>query len=59
MMDRRTTFKQSDATRALRAAVKAGLTPSGLRIDPNGAIHVQLGDEAPGARTNPWDEVLR
>ena len=56
---RRANFRQSDATRALRAAVAAGLRPSGFKIDPNGAIVVQF-DEAPIASlSNPWDEVLK
>jgi hypothetical protein len=44
---RRATFKQSDATRALRAAQKAGMKPSGYKIDPSGAIIVMLHDGAP------------
>lgn len=49
--------KQADATRALRAAVAAGLNPSGYRIDPNGAIHVEFGKEAANTR-NGFDEAL-
>lgn len=45
-MARRSTFKQADATRALRAAVAAGLKPSAVRIDPNGAIEVLFGKDA-------------
>ena len=45
-MAARSTFKQADATRALRAAVAAGLKPSGYRIDPNGVIEVQFGKDA-------------
>ena len=46
-MSRRAAFKQADATRALRAAVAAGLKPSGFRVDPaTGAIEVQFGKEA-------------
>lgn len=51
-------FKQADATRALRAAVQAGLKPSGYKIDPSGAIVVMFGDGAPSRSENPWDEVL-
>ena len=45
-MARRSTFKQADVTRALRGAVAAGLKPSGVRIDANGAIKVQIGKDA-------------
>lgn len=57
---RRSNFKQSDATRALRAAQKAGLTPSGYKIDPSGAIIVMLGDGSPVSHvsSNPWDDEL-
>ena len=54
-------FKQADATRALRAAVAAGLKPSGYRIDPTGTIVVMFGEGTPAkaANCNPWDEELR
>jgi hypothetical protein len=57
---RRATFKQSDATRALRAAQKAGMKPSGYKIDPSGAIIVMLHDGTPSqhANSNPWDDEL-
>ncbi|MBK6708485.1 MAG: hypothetical protein IPG54_13875 [Sphingomonadales bacterium] len=57
---RRSNFKQADATRALRAAQKAGLKPSGYRIDPSGAIIVMLNDSAPASHAtgNPWDDEL-
>ena len=53
-------FKQADATRALRAAVAAGLKPSSYRIDAAGAIIVIFGDGAvpKAANCNPWDEEL-
>lgn len=39
MTDRRSVFKQSDVTRALKAVRAAGFEPSGMRIDPaTGAI---------------------
>ncbi len=60
MVARRATFKQADATRALRAAVAAGLRPSGYKIDPSGAIVVMLAEGLSGkaANANPWDEEL-
>lgn len=56
MSVRRAAFKQSDATRALKAAVAAGLKPTGFRLDPNGVIEVQFGTD----RTvvgNSFDEI--
>ena len=43
MTTRRTSFKQADAARALKAAIAAGLQPSGYTIAPDGAITVSLG----------------
>ena len=59
MQSRRASFKQSDATRALRAAQKAGLKPTGYRVEANGAIVVQFGNDQPSSEPNPWDEVLQ
>ena len=59
-MTRRAAFIQSDATRALRAAVRAGLRPSGYRIEPTGAIIVTFNENATSApaSSNPWDAEL-
>jgi hypothetical protein len=61
MVSRAARFKQADATRALRAAVAAGLKPSGYRIDPAGAIVVMFTDGLlkTAANSNPWDEELQ
>ena len=59
MTSRRATFKQSDATRALKAAVAAGLKPSGYKIDASGAIHVTLSAEQTSGNPNPLDDLLR
>lgn len=56
-MSRAARFKQADATRALRAAVAAGLKPSGFRIDANGAIVVMLGDDTSEPR-NSFDALI-
>lgn len=58
MTRRAARFKQADATRALRAAVAAGLKPSGYKIDPAGAIVVMFGDALAPKAANSFDEVL-
>lgn len=55
-MSRRASFKQADATRALRAAVAAGLKPTGYRVDPSGAIEVMLGD-GKARPANSFDDI--
>jgi hypothetical protein len=59
------TFRQQDVTRALRAAVAAGLQVAGFKIDPQGKIEVVVGRPAAqdsatisDNNKNPWDEVL-
>ena len=51
-------FKQADATRALRAAVKAGLKPSECVIAPDGAIRLVFGDAPAAGAANPLDRLL-
>ncbi len=41
-MARAARFNQADATRALRAAVAAGLKPSGFKIAADGSIEVHF-----------------
>lgn len=44
MMSRPAPFRQQDVTRALRAAIAAGLQVSGYDVDPaTGKIHVNTG----------------
>lgn len=57
MKSRAARFRQADLTRALRAAVAAGMKPSGCRIDANGDIVVMLGNEAI-AQANSFDALL-
>ncbi len=56
MSARRASFKQADATRALRAAVSAGLNPRGYTIGPDGSIHVEFGD-GPAVASNSFDRL--
>ena len=53
----RASFKQADATRALRAAVSAGLKPNGYTIGADGSITVLLGDAA-GISQNSFDRLM-
>jgi hypothetical protein len=54
------TFRQQDITKALRAAVAAGLHVTGFEIDPQGKIRVET-DKQPGqdseAGRNEWDGI--
>lgn len=55
----RSAFRQADAERALKAAVAAGLRPSGYSIAPDGSIRVEFGEGAATALKNPLDRILR
>jgi hypothetical protein len=51
------TFKQGDATKAIKATVKAGLSVKRVEFD-RGKIIVITGDAPPPASTgNEWDDV--
>jgi hypothetical protein len=55
------TFKETDFTRAVKAARKAGLEIAGVRVSREGDIVILAGKprETSQAETaNPWDEVL-
>jgi len=58
MSARKATFKQADASRALRAAVAAGLRPKGYTIGIDGSITVSLG-ETDSAASNSFDQIMR
>lgn len=58
MSARRASFRQADAARALRAAIAAGLRPSGYTIATDGSISVML--EGGSAITdNSFDQLMR
>jgi hypothetical protein len=57
------TFRQQDVTRALRAAVAAGLHVAAFKIDSQGKIEVVIGESrgqdssGEGREENEWDRV--
>jgi hypothetical protein len=56
----RQTFRQSDLAKAIRAAVKAGLTIGRVEISPDGRIAVvaaKPGQEQNSGEVNEWDTV--
>jgi plastocyanin domain-containing protein len=58
-MTRAASFKQADATRAIKAAVKAGMKPSECVIDSAGTIRLVFGSDTPSpSKTNPMDRIL-
>lgn len=57
MSARRSSFKQADAARALRAAVAAGFKPQGYTIGVDGSITVKL-SEAESCDDNSFDRIM-
>lgn len=53
-------FRQIDVTRALQAAIRAGLSPAYFMIDEDGRITVECsGDQTVHpTRQNPWDDEI-
>jgi hypothetical protein len=53
-------FKQSDLTRAIRAALAAGLEIARIEIERDGRIVIVPGTSTPAQpEYNEWDEVLK
>lgn len=49
-------IRQSDLTRALKAAAAAGLGDVRVEVEPNGKIVIMSGRLAKAGEPNPWDE---
>ena len=53
----RSSFRQTDVTRAMRAAINAGQSVKRIEIDKDGRIVVVIGKpEDGGSPRNEWDE---
>jgi hypothetical protein len=52
---RRTLFKQADLSRALRAALSAGMKPCRAAIDQSGNIVLEFEGSAPAEPETPFD----
>jgi hypothetical protein len=59
-MTTKSSFKQSDVTRALRGAKQAGFNAKSVRVEPDGSIEITIaGDIPPPANDqNPWDTAV-
>jgi hypothetical protein len=57
-MSTRASFKQADAARALRAAISAGLMPSGYTIATDGSITVNLEEGRSTSSGNTFDKLI-
>ena len=58
-MSARARFKQADVTRALKAAVAAGVKPAQIVLEPTGEMRLIFIDEGqPAGTINPLDRLL-
>lgn len=48
-------FKQTDVTKVVRAARKAGVRRVRCEIEPSGKITLVCDGDEPGVPANPWD----
>jgi hypothetical protein len=56
---RASSFRKTDVTRALKAAMAAGIANPVVKVDPKTKEITITGGERPATgATNPWDEVL-
>jgi hypothetical protein len=53
-------YRRSETSRLIKGAIDAGLTVTGLEVDPTtGAFRVLVGNPSePSDNANSWDEVL-
>jgi hypothetical protein len=51
------TFKQRDATAAVKAVAKAGLEVTGVKFSPDGSIVVSVGGAPAPAPDSDWDNI--
>jgi hypothetical protein len=51
-------FRQSDLTRALQAAISAGLQVESVEIDPSGKIIIMTGAKEPASPANALDKWM-
>jgi hypothetical protein len=56
----RQAFRQSDISRAMKAAQAAGAEVAAIEIDQDGRIKIVIGKptDEPAARPNPWDDAV-
>jgi hypothetical protein len=52
------TFRQADVTRAIRAAVAAGVEVERVEVDKNGRIIVIAKGAGQAVSINPWDRAI-